>query len=87
MSQSAVDAASSAVATRLLASTQLAEEGTGGGSGDSGGGAVSIYLAMPGELHTQAIVSELFKRGKKVYIPKVRWSLALLARATAFGRA
>ena len=64
MSQSAVDAASSAVAARLLASSQLAE-----GTGD--GGAVSIYLAMPGELHTQAIVNELFKRGKKVYIPKV----------------
>lgn len=67
MSKSAVDTASSAVAARLLASSQLRE--------GSGGDAVSIYLAMPGELHTQAIISELFKRGKKVYIPKVKSSV------------
>lgn len=65
MSASAVDAASIAVAERLLASPQLAKS-------DNGGGAVSVYLSMPGELGTTAIVSELFKRGKKVYIPKVK---------------
>lgn len=64
MSKSAVDTSSAAVAERLLEAPELAE-------GGSGGGAVSIYLSMPGELDTAAVVSELFKRGKKIYIPKV----------------
>lgn len=69
MGASAVEAASAAVAERLLASPQLAETSKGSGGG---GGAVSIYLSMPGELGTSAIVSELFRRGKKLYIPKVQ---------------
>lgn len=65
MSEAAVDAASTAVAERLLATPQLAARSGGGGGG------VSVYLSMPGELGTAAVVSELFKRGKKIYIPKV----------------
>lgn len=67
MSDEAVGAASAAVAEKLLAFPQLQQlEG-----GDGGGGAVSVYLSMPKEISTSAIVSGLFKRGKKVYIPKV----------------
>lgn len=62
MSEAAVEAASSAVVERLLKAPELAT---------SGGGAVSVYLSMPGEVDTAAVVSELFKRRKKVYIPKV----------------
>lgn len=63
MSEPAVEAASSAVVERLLKAPELAT---------SGGGAVSVYLSMPGEVDTAAaVVSELFKRGKKVYTPKV----------------
>lgn len=65
LSEGAVDAASAAVAERLLACPQLQQ-------GNIGEGAVSVYLSMPGELGTAAIVSGLFKLGKKVYIPKVR---------------
>lgn len=67
MSEAAVDAASASVAERLLVCPQLQQRSTGEG----GGGGVSVYLSMPGELGTAAIVSGLFKRGKKVYIPKV----------------
>lgn len=67
MSKAAVDAASNAVADKVLGSKQLAES-----AGGSPTGAISVYLSMPGELGTSAIISELFKRGKKVYIPKVR---------------
>lgn len=63
MSKPAVDTASAAVAERLLEAPELAAGGSGG--------AVSAYLSMPGELGTEAIVRELFKRGKKIYIPKV----------------
>lgn len=68
MSEAAVDAASAAVAERLLACPQLQQGST---AVEGGGGAVSVYLSMPGELGTADIVSGLFKRGKKVYIPKV----------------
>lgn len=64
MDKPAVEAASGAVAGRLLKMPQLAQ-----GVGE--GGAVSVYLSMPGELGTSAIISELFKRSKKIYIPKV----------------
>lgn len=64
MDTPAVEAASGAVAGHLLKMPQLAQ-----GVGE--GGAVSVYLSMPGELGTSAIISELFKRGKKIYIPKV----------------
>lgn len=64
MDKSAVHAGSAAVVERLLATPQLAEPG----AQCSG---VSVYLSMPGELATKALVIELFKRGKKVYIPKV----------------
>ena len=70
MSEAAVDAGSAAVAERLLACPQLQERSSGEGV-EGGGGAVSVYLSMPGELGTAAIVSGLFKLGKKVYIPKV----------------
>lgn len=63
MSKPAVDTASAAVAERLLEAPELAAGGSGG--------AVSVYLSMPGELGTEAVVRELFKRGKKIYIPKV----------------
>lgn len=66
MSDEAVGVASAAVAERLLALPQLQQQ-----EGGDGGGAVSVYLSMPKELGTSAIVSGLFKRGKKVYIPKV----------------
>eukprot|EP00752_Nemacystus_decipiens_P016437 g14693.t1 len=64
MSEAGVDAASARVAERLLAFPQL-QQGSGTGR------VVSVYLSMPGELGTAAIVSGLFKREKKVYIPKV----------------
>lgn len=64
MSETAVKVASAAVAERVLACPQLQQ-----GSGVEG--AVSVYLSMPGELGTAGIVSGLFERGKKVYIPKV----------------
>ncbi|CAM9647194.1 unnamed protein product, partial [Hapterophycus canaliculatus] len=67
MSDTTVDAASAAVAERLLACPELQRENCDGGRE----GAVSVYLSMPGELGTADIVNELFKRGKKVYIPKV----------------
>ncbi|CAM9582451.1 unnamed protein product [Scytosiphon promiscuus] len=67
MDDATVDAASAAVAPRLLACPQLQQEIVEGGCE----GAVSVYLSMPGELGTADMVSELFKRGKKVYIPKV----------------
>ena len=62
--EEAAGAASAAVAERLLACPQLQTQG--------GGGAVSVYLSMPAELGTSAIVSGLFKLGWKVYIPKVQ---------------
>eukprot|EP00903_Cladosiphon_okamuranus_P009310 g8882.t1 len=67
MSEGAVDTASAAVAERLLACPQFRK-------GSTGEGAVSVYLSMPGELGTAAIVGGLFKLGKKVYIPKVMGS-------------
>ncbi|CAM9734204.1 unnamed protein product [Ectocarpus sp. 8 AP-2014] len=66
MSDEAVGVASAAVAERLLSFPQLQQQECG-----DAGGAVSVYLSMPKELGTSAIVSGLFKRGKKVYIPKV----------------
>lgn len=68
MGEAAVDSASAAVSERLLACPQLQQ----GSNGDDRRGGVSVYLSMPGELGTAAIISGLFKRGKKVYIPKVR---------------
>lgn len=64
MDKYAVDAGSATVVERLLVTPQLAEP-----SAQNSG--VSVYLSMPGELATEALVVELFKRGKKVYIPKV----------------
>lgn len=69
MTEDEVDAGSAAVVERLLATPQLKDGVPGAGGGASG---VSVYLSMPGELATKALVSELFRRGKKVYIPKVR---------------
>lgn len=69
MSEEAVSAASAAVAERLLAFPQLLQQQD---KDKEQSGAVSVYMSMPGELDTTAIVSELFKRGRKVYIPKVK---------------
>ena len=64
MNESSIEDASRAVAERLLKMPQLAES-------VGGGGAISVYLSMPGELGTSTVLRELFKRGKKIYIPKV----------------
>lgn len=66
ISEEAAGAASAAVAERLLAFPELEKK-------SSGGGGASVYLSMPGELGTAAVVSGLFKLGWKVYIPKVRF--------------
>lgn len=71
MREDEVGAGSAAVVGRLLATSQLQEGVPAAGGGASG---VSVYLSMPGELATKALVSELFRRGKKVYIPKVRYA-------------
>lgn len=64
MAPSKVDAGTAAVAERLLALPLLQKS--------SKTRAVSVYLSMPGELGTAALVSTLFQRAKKVYIPKVK---------------
>lgn len=71
--KSRIDAGSAAVAERLLATPQLDEARV-----------VSVYLSMPQEMGTAAVVSDLFKRGKKVYIPKVSvaWRTGLLVART-----
>lgn len=65
ISEEAAGAAAAAVAERLLAFPQLEKK-------SGGGGGASVYLSMPGELGTAAVVGGLFKLGWKVYIPKVR---------------